>query len=365
MLFPGQAICERARFQFLTVRFTAAFLRPRSARVVWFLLFFWPTINLLLITGAQHEFGVFSLHDSMPIAIRLYLLFGFAYLIREIVEAWFPAVFPETHFGRQLSLYVLAFALSGVFVSLVTPQPTLPDIPRFRLVPILFLLLQILLVVAATTIFAQRESNHAMVLNLRQAQVNLLRSQSNPHFLFNTLNLLASEIGRSPESAQEIVYDLADLLRESMKAGERSRITIAEEMHLATLYLQLQQKRFPDRFSFSVEVEPELSQQVIPSLLLQPGVENVIKHVVARTREQVHLTLTASREGKEVVLTVADTGGGLGVSPVKPGDGLRILRDTLELYYPGVHVMTFDRSENGATLCIRLPTATDPRLHDG
>jgi LytS/YehU family sensor histidine kinase len=238
-------------------------------------------------------------------------------------------------------------------------------VPRYPAIPLLFLLFQLLIFVAAITINAQRERNHSMALNLRQAQVNLLRSQSNPHFLFNTLNLLASEIGRNAANAREIVYDLADLLRESIKAGESSCVSIAEEMRLATLYLRLQEKRFPDRFSFEVKVEPEVSGQQIPALLLQPGVENAIKHAVARTRKHVHLTLAAERIHDQVLLTVMDTGGEVEVSPSETGDGLRIIGETLELYYRGQHSMKFDCSEAGARLSICIPFATEPEILHG
>jgi hypothetical protein len=339
--------------------------RPRSPFTALVLIFIWPTFNIFLIGAAQSAFGVLDYAILQSVALRLYLIFFLTYVAKTIVESRYAAAFPQTDFLRQFVLYLFAGLISAGFVSTVTPEPPTPDVPRFPALPLLFLLFQMLIFVAAITINAQRERNHAMALNLRQAQVNLLRAQSNPHFLFNTLNLLATEIGRSAETAREIVYDLADLLRESMKAGERAHISIAEEMRLATLYLQLQQKRFPSRFSFEVNVDPDVSGQQIPALLLQPGVENAIKHGVARTKAHIHLTLAAERADNDVLLTVADTGGLTGAASSGPGDGLRILGETLELYYPAQHSMKFDCSEAGATLSVRIPFAAEPELLHG
>ncbi|MEM1187880.1 MAG: histidine kinase [Pseudomonadota bacterium] len=347
----------------MIVRFSA--LKTRAGLSALVILFLWPTFNILVIAVVRSELGVYDVDSLMSVAVRLYLSFAIAFLVKEFIETRFPASFPGTHFGRQLALYVLAFSVGGIVVVATTPEPTVPEMPRIRVIPLLFLFFEMLVFVAAITILAQRERNQAMALNLKQAQINLLRSQINPHFLFNTLNLLASEIARSPETAQEIVYDLADLLRDSMKAGERAELSIGEEVGLATQYLQLQEKRFPDRFSFAVHVDPEVSQRRIPALLLQPGVENAIKHGVAKTRARAHLDITAKKKNGDIELTVANTGGLGEAAAPKPGDGFRILSETLDLYYPGRHAMDFERTEHGAVLSIRIPARGELQLVHG
>ncbi|MEL7046598.1 MAG: histidine kinase, partial [Pseudomonadota bacterium] len=161
------------------------------------------------------------------------------------------------------------------------------------------------------------------------------------------------------------VYDLADLLRDSMKAGERAQLSVGEEIKLATQYLQLQEKRFPERFSFTVRVDPAISQHQIPALLLQPGIENAIKHGVAQSRDHVHLEIIAEQKSAEIELTVSNTGGAMNRTAPEPGDGFRILSETLELYYPGRHTMGFERSEHGAVLSIRVPASLDSQLSHG
>ena len=352
------ALAPAVTFSFPKLKF-----RTRLATPV--ILVLWPTFNLLLFAAVQSEFGVFSLETLASVALRIYLVFAVAFLVKTLIESRWPAEFPRTHFGRQLALHLLAFAAGGLFGITATPEPVIPILPRIRMIPLLFLFFQLLVFVAAITILAQRERNQTMALNLKQAEINLLRSQINPHFLFNTLNLLASEIVRSPETAREIVYDLADLLRDSMKAGEQAQLSIGEEIGLATQYLQLQEKRFPERFSFAVHVDPAISEHQIPALLLQPGVENAIKHGVAKSRDLVHLEITAEQINGDIELSVSNTGGPGEATAPEPGDGFRILSETLELYYPGNHSMDFQRSEDGAVLRIRIPTSSESQLVHG
>jgi two-component system LytT family sensor kinase len=321
----------------------------------WTILVLWPGFNIGLLGGAQYEFGVLELSSFAYVALRLYLFFVLFYVARQVLESTFSETFPRTRFALQLGLHILSAAVSGLLVFLLTPQPSLPDLPSFRPLPITFLLLQIVVFVAAITIVAHQKRSRGMVLNLKRAQLNLLRSQVNPHFLFNTLNLLASEIERSPASAQEVVYDLADLLRESMIAGERSVLSVNDEIHLATRYLKLQQKRFPDRFSFHVQVDEEVMEQKIPALLLQPIVENAIKHGVAKATDFVRLELLAVAEGQRLRLEVSNTVQDASDSDWSPGNGFRILTETLELYYPDEYLLKFDFSSGQAVLAITIP----------
>lgn len=142
----------------------------------------------------------------------------------------------------------------------------------------------------------------------RLAEIRALRYQVNPHFLFNCLNSLSALIGRtSPRDAQAMVGELAAFVRESLASEIEDEIELEREIDLLRRYLALEQRRFGDRLQVIIAVAPELSTVRVPSLLLQPLVENVITHGVARSREPVTLTLTIDRTDEGGVrTTVAD-----------------------------------------------------------
>ncbi len=315
----------------------------------------WPTFNLCYLVAIQLELGVLNPNLLIGTALKLYFVFTTAYLIIRALQHRFPVALAPTRLWKQLILHLAVIGTLGVLLAPSSPRPIPENYPQVNLIPLTMFVLQVVCYVVTTSMLAYREQSNASTLTLRQAQINLLRSQSNPHFLFNTLNLLASEILSRPESAREIVYDLADLLRESMSAGDRVQISIGDELRLVELYLRLQEKRFPDRFSFAIEIEPGCADIQVPALLLQPAVENVIKHAVAKTSSPVELSITVNRIGDRVAFVIRDNGPAGGMVPVEEGAGFRILRETLSLHYPGQHDFAFSVSAGGATLKIEVP----------
>ncbi len=315
----------------------------------------WPSFNLCFLILVQLELGVLNPGLLAGTALKLYVVFTTAYFIIKALQRRFPVALAPTRFWNQLILHLVVIGSLGAAFGSSVPRPIPETYPQVNFVPITMFVLQVVCYVVTTSMLAYRERSNASALTLRQAQINLLRSQSNPHFLFNTLNLLASEILSRPESAREIVYDLADLLRESMNAGERGQISVDDELRLVKLYLRLQEKRFPDRFSFTIEIGPGCADMQVPALLLQPVVENVIKHAVAKTSSPVKFSIAVTRDGDRMVFVVRDNGPGGGMMPVEEGAGFRILRDTLLLHYPGQHDLAFSLSADGATLKIEVP----------
>ncbi|MEM6582318.1 MAG: histidine kinase [Pseudomonadota bacterium] len=315
----------------------------------------WPSFNLLLIAAVRSEFGALNTDTLLGAAIRMYGVFLAAYLIIGVLQRAFPKMLSRTRLWSQLLLHLAVFGCLTILVSPAEPRPVPADLPNVAFIPLTLFGFQIISYVVTTTMLAHREHSHASALNLRQAQINLLRSQSNPHFLFNTLNLLASEILSRPESAREIVYDLSDLLRQSIIAAEKSQISVDEELHLVELYLKLQEKRFPDRFSYFIEVAEQTKSKPIPALLLQPVVENVIKHAVAQTSQPVHLAISVQLVDDQLTFAISDDGVHSEPVLIEEGGGFRILRDTLSLHYPGRHKLSFNVSKDGAELNIKLP----------
>jgi len=152
----------------------------------------------------------------------------------------------------------------------------------------------------------------------RSAQVRALRYQVNPHFLFNTLNSLSSLVmsGR-PNEAEEMILKLSTFYRSTLSLEPTADITLAEEIDLQRLYLDIEKVRFPKRLQVEIDVPSELESALLPALLLQPIVENAIKHGVSATRDKVLLRIAAREAGPgRLTLEVSNTGGN---RPARPG----------------------------------------------
>lgn len=142
------------------------------------------------------------------------------------------------------------------------------------------------------------------------AQLRALRYQVNPHFLFNTLNSLSSLVlARREEEAENMIVGLSTFFRASLSIDPTADIRLAEEIKFQLLYLEIEKVRFPNRLRVVVEVPPALENASVPPLILQPIVENAIKHGVARTNRQVTLTIAAAEEAGRLVIRIENDRG--------------------------------------------------------
>ena len=144
----------------------------------------------------------------------------------------------------------------------------------------------------------------------RSAQVRALRYQVNPHFLFNTLNSLSSLVmsGR-PEEAEEMILKLSTFFRSSLSLDPFADVTLAEEIALQRLYLDIERVRFPRRLKVEIDVPPQLENALLPALILQPVVENAIKYGVSPTRDKVVLRIVAREAGPgRLTVEISNTG---------------------------------------------------------
>ena len=168
------------------------------------------------------------------------------------------------------------------------------------------------------------------------AQLRALRYQVNPHFLFNTLNSLSTLVlrQRTPE-AERMIMNLATFFRTSLTCDPFAQVPLYDEIQMQRLYLDIEQVRFPERLAVKVDVANGLEDAQVPSLILQPLVENVIKHGVARSSEQVVITICARKIGDRLQLVVEDDAQ----CPVEPnprdGVGLSNVRERLAAAFDG------------------------------
>lgn len=189
--------------------------------------------------------------------------------------------------------------------------------------------------------------------NFLETRLNALRMQLDPHFLFNSLNGISSYIGHEPKLARKMIEHLGDLLRLSLETRNRQEVTLAEEIAFLEHYFALHRMRFEERLSVTVSIMPDVEQVRIPSLLLQPLVENAIKHGIAGRVSGGSIIVSARRAGNKVDIRVIDDGVGLPPDwhmESSQGLGLSVTRERLLAMYPaGESEFAIGRHANGGT----------------
>lgn len=194
--------------------------------------------------------------------------------------------------------------------------------------------------------------------------MNALRLQLEPHFLFNTLNAISSELAANPELAREMIEDLGTLLRQSLDCQGSKKITLAQELALLDRYLAIQKLRFGDRIDVQIEVDPATLSAMVPSMFLQPLVENAIRHGLEGRLTGGSILVSAEHVDDQLHIKVIDDGVGLPSLwriETSAGLGISVTRERLEALYsePAEHDFTISRRKGAGTeVAIRIP------LHD-
>lgn len=191
------------------------------------------------------------------------------------------------------------------------------------------------------------------------AELESLQARTNPHFLFNALNTVAGLIGEDPVRAERAVERLSSIFRYTLEASRRTRVPLRDEMEAVRHYLELEALRYEDRLVYEVTVAPEVANTPVVALLIQPLVENAVRHGV-EGRGSGNVCVRAELAGDEVVISVTDDGPGHGNSGhVGTGTSLRELRKRLELAFGGTARLSIGRADSGGcSVELRLPRTT-------
>lgn len=206
--------------------------------------------------------------------------------------------------------------------------------------------------------YRERERQTSLLESrLNQAQLRALQAQLQPHFLFNTLNGIATLVRRDPAAAHEMLLSLSELLRIALNSSHRQEIPLREELDFLDRYLAIQRMRFGDRMEVTQQIEPSAMTCLVPALLLQPLVENAIRHGLEPAGRPGKLRIAASRNGEWFQLTVEDNGVGLPPGGANgTGVGLANVRERLATLYGAAYEFNIaERAEGGVIVSIKLP----------
>jgi two-component system, LytTR family, sensor kinase len=215
----------------------------------------------------------------------------------------------------------------------------------------------------ASQLEAERSELNA---RLADARLALLRSQLNPHFLFNTLNAVSALVVEDPVGVRDMIALLSELLRSALAAADEEEIPVEREIALLRLYLEILEIRYQGQLRTCTVVEAETRVALVPRMILQPLVENAMKHGVAPGGEGL-IEIRVARVGDDLALSVQDTGAGTTQLETQDGSGvgLRLTRQRLsELYGSDQNLELLDTPEGGTIARILLPfhTSADLRL---
>ena len=216
---------------------------------------------------------------------------------------------------------------------------------------------------------SRRRALRASQLEIRlvEAQMAALRQQLQPHFLFNTLHAISALMHTDVEAADRTLVRLSDLLRMTLENMGQPEITLHEELDFLSKYLEIEQTRFADRLFVKFDVQPETLDVLVPTLLLQPLVENAIKHGISRKSGPGHIQISARRDDTKLWIEVRDDGRGLSetaLTALQKGIGVSTTRARLQHQFGADFRFEFHRLEEGVAVVVALPWRIDRRDDD-
>jgi sensor histidine kinase YesM len=200
---------------------------------------------------------------------------------------------------------------------------------------------------------------------LSLAELNMLKMQIHPHFLFNTLNTISALVHKNPDDADKMISRLSDLLRTSLEYSGKHFVTLKEETDFLNLYLEIQKVRFKERLNVVFNLDPFSLDILVPAIILQPIVENSIKHVLEKTKDVCEIKISSSLNNNILTLEVIDNGPGMLEANYmnKDGVGLSNVKSRLSQIYSNEQSLKIKNLENrGLLVSIEIPIQTNRNL---
>jgi two-component system LytT family sensor kinase len=316
----------------------------------------WTGYGLLMAWQAHYWYAFTPYAWSWAKCLRSEVPFAWLWGLSTPVILWCARKFrlEGPHWGRHLLIHAsLLLVLSPVIKIIydwICPEPNsmfnhFTWVKMFRSVEMTLdtatLLYAVVVGVEHAFVYYQRyqtgiAKSARLQTQLVQAQLQALKMQLHPHFLFNTLHSITALVHEDPEMAERTIARLSELLRLFMANSTIHEVPLTEELRILELYLEIEKARFEDRLRVIYDVPPVLRDAMVPNLVLQPLVENSIRHGVGRRSEPGWISIAAERYSDTLVLRVTDNGAGFeAAEPVHQGMGLGITRGRLESLYGG------------------------------
>jgi two-component system, LytTR family, sensor kinase len=193
---------------------------------------------------------------------------------------------------------------------------------------------------------------------LVEAQLQALQRQLHPHFLFNTLNTISGLMRTNIDAADQMIDRLGDLLRMTLHSSGTQEVPLKRELDVLQKYLEIEQTRFGNRLRVTMRIDPDTLDAMVPNLLLQPLVENAVRHGIAPHLRPGSIVIRSAREHDRLKIEIVDSGAGLPpdrLMALNRGVGLDNTRARLEHLYPGAHRFAFSNLDDGFCVTVAVP----------
>jgi two-component system, LytTR family, sensor kinase len=334
---------------FLTTAGAHVYLASMGTPISWAQLLAWNiTISIIwsLLTPPVYELARRYTFDrgSWKLSLPIHLVASAAIALLSAVAL--VLLNPLITWTKEPSVPFVAHVLSRTFM----------DIPRYW---------YIVLITQAIAFYGKYQERQVfssqLEAQLANAQLEVLKIQLEPHFLFNTLNSIAALARHDGEAAEHMTLQLADLLRMSLDGVGVHEVPLHQELAFLQKYIDIQQVRFHDRLHVETEIDPRTFDTLVPNLILQPLVENAIRHGIGPRRGPGLVRITTWRDRDDVWMEIRDDGLGFTRGGLMPpeGVGLRNTRGRLQQLYNEDHAMMLeDAPGGGCTVKIRVPYRT-------
>ena len=342
----------------------------RSARTALVLFGVWTTLGLL----STAQTAIFFAQSSQRLtwgAFVARMLDWYTCAIFTPVFFWLAERFPidrrhwRTNILVHLAVTSVAVIIKYSFLSWLARQ--IRGAPRISLARMLegnfiiesMIMWAVIAIIHGILYYRRWQEREQLAAELRarltEAQLDVLKAQLRPHFLFNTLNSISTLVHTDPDSADRMVVQLADLLRASLETSGKHEIPLAEELALLERYLDIMRARHADRLTVTVRVSPRARRALVPHFILQPLVENAIEHGIARRAGAGHLAIGATDVGDALHIRVADDGCGVDGADsdrAMSDEGIGLGNTRLRLYqlYGDAQSLTIEHPADGGTV---------------
>jgi LytS/YehU family sensor histidine kinase len=225
---------------------------------------------------------------------------------------------------------------------------------------IYFLLISVdFLIISFEEMQEQAEHEASLSAMLRDAELNMLRSQIRPHFLFNSLNSVSSLTLSNPQAAQDMIIKLSEFMRHSLTLGADTMNTLNDELYHAGLYLDIERVRFSDRMKIEKSVDPKCGEMMLPAMILQPLLENAVKHGVNTMLTTCIITLKAECNESYLGISISNTFDPDAVPRKGTGTGLSNVKKRMAAIYGRSDLLSSNTTDQTFEVKLHIPARKD------
>jgi LytS/YehU family sensor histidine kinase len=334
-------------------------------------------LNLLFVPPAFEYIFPLALVYSLSAAVAILLTSGLRIIYCFVWEKGFVIRSLVTWFGSFLAAMIwqpfqnyIALLPFGETIDLAnaTAEQLFDDLFS-RSFPLMLLWSGLYFIIKYYQLFQlEKEKSLRSEALAHQAQLLMLRYQLNPHFLFNTLNAISTLVlAKATDQANEMLTKLSKFLRYSLDHSPLDRVSLAHELETSRLYLDIEKVRFAERLRLDFDIDKQVEQALVPTMLLQPIIENSIKHGITKAEEGGSIRISAKKEGDNLRLEVTDDGPGIDSGELgdeefslSNGVGISNIRNRLQQIYGENHELSFSNAEpSGLTVTVIIPYDTE------